>query len=257
MIRAAEAYDRNQRFQGRRIYLTGAASGIGLATARNLAEAGAALALVDIDEENLQAAAAQTGGHALLVDLRDGAAIDQSVQVAGQTLGGLDGVINCAGVADRVALEELEPAEWERVVAINLTAPYRVCRAALPLLRMHEGSSIVNVASGVALLPVGPGAAAYAASKGGLISFTKALAAEVGPGIRANVVCPGATDTPMTAPILGGDDQGRAKAFLAQYVLKRAADASEIADAIAFLMSDEASFITGVVLAVDGGRSFH
>jgi NAD(P)-dependent dehydrogenase (short-subunit alcohol dehydrogenase family) len=253
----AEEIDRNARFKGRRIYVTGAASGIGLATARILAEGGAALALVDIDKDRLEKAAAETGGHPLVVNLCDGEAIDRSVQQAADALGGIDGVVNSAGVAHGAGLATLTPEDWERVLTINLTAPFRVCRAALPLLKQRAGASIVNVASGVALLPAGPGATAYVASKGGLISFTKALAAELGPGIRANAVCPGIADTPMGASVLQRGDQAAAEAFLARYVMKRAADASEIAEAIAFLISDEASFITGIVLAVDGGRSFH
>ena len=253
----ADKTDRNARFRGRRIYVTGAASGIGLATARILAEGGAALALVDIDKYGLEKAAAETGGHPLVVDLCDGDAIDRSVQLANDALGGIDGVVNSAGIAHGAGLATLKPEEWDRVLAINLTAPFRVCRAALPLLKERTSASIVNVASGVALLPAGPGATAYVASKGGLISFTKALAAELGPGIRANAVCPGIADTPMGASVLQRGDQAAAEAFLARYVMKRAADASEIAEAIAFLISDEASFITGIVLAVDGGRSFH
>jgi NAD(P)-dependent dehydrogenase (short-subunit alcohol dehydrogenase family) len=249
--------DRNARFEGRRIYVTGAASGIGLATARILAEGGAALALVDVNEEGLQQAAAETGGQPLVVDLCDGDAIDRSVQQAADGLGGIDGVVNSAGIAHGAGLATLAPEEWDRVLAINLTAPFRVCRAALPWLKERAGASIVNVASGVALLPAGPGATAYVASKGGLISFTKVLAAELGPGIRANAVCPGIADTPMGASVLQRGDQAAAEAFLSRYVMKRVADASEIAEAIAFLSSDEASFITGIVLAVDGGRSFH
>jgi NAD(P)-dependent dehydrogenase (short-subunit alcohol dehydrogenase family) len=249
--------DRNARFAGRRIYVTGAASGIGRATAQLLAESGAALALVDINEDGLRECAAATSGQPLVVDLCDGAAIDDSVQSAADRLGGLDGIVNCAGVAHGAGIASLDPEDWQRVLAINLTAPFRICRAALPLLRQREGSSIVNIASGTALLPAGPGAAAYAASKGGLIAFTKALAAELAPTIRANVVCPGATDTPMAASMLHNDDQSVADRFLAAYALKRAADPSEIAEAIAFLISDEASFVTGIVLAADGGRSFH
>jgi NAD(P)-dependent dehydrogenase (short-subunit alcohol dehydrogenase family) len=249
--------DRNARFAGRHIYVTGAASGIGRATAQLLAEGGAALALVDLNETGLSETASVTGGNPFVVDLCDGAAIENSVQRAADTLGGLDGVVNCAGVAHGAGIATLEPKDWDRVLAINLTAPYRVCRAALPLLRQREGSSIVNIASGTALLPAGPGAAAYAASKGGLISLTKALAAELAPTVRANIVCPGATDTPMAASMLHNDDRSVADRFLAAYALKRAADPSEVAEAIAFLISDEASFITGIVLAADGGRSFH
>lgn len=249
--------DRNLRFAGRRIYLTGAASGIGRATAQILAQGGASLALVDVQEEGLRVVAAETGGVALPADLRDGAAIDRSVEAAARKLGGLDGVINCAGVPSGGLIDTLSPEEWDRVVAINLTAPYRVCHAAVPHLRREASGSIVNIASGVGLLPTSAGATAYAASKGGLIAFTRALAKDVGPSIRANCICPGVTETPMTEPILHSQDEASAAAFVAQYTLNRVASAAEIAEGIAFLLSAEASFITGSTLSVDGGRVFH
>lgn len=249
--------DRNARFQGRRIYLTGAASGIGLATAQLLAEGGAKLALADVNAAGLELAAAATGGRACAVDLRDGAAIDASVAEAAAALGGLDGVINCAGLAHGARLEALDPPEWDAIIAVNLTAPYRVCRAALPWLRGEACASIVNVASGVALLPTGPGASVYAASKGGLLSFTKALARELAPDIRANAVCPGLAKTPMTAHILDGGTALDPTAFVSSYAMQRAAEPLEIAEAIAFLASSEASYITGIVLVADGGRTFH
>jgi NAD(P)-dependent dehydrogenase (short-subunit alcohol dehydrogenase family) len=249
--------DRNLRFAGRRVYLTGAASGIGRATAAILARGGAALALVDVNAEGLKTVSSEVGGEVLPVDLRDGAAIDRSVEQAAARLGGLDGVVNCAGVPSGRLVDQLPPEEWDRVLAINLTAPFRVCRAAVPFLRREASGSIVNVASGVGLLPTSAGATAYAASKGGLIAFTRALAKDVGPGIRANCVCPGVAETPMTEAILHGQDAAGAAAFVAQYTLNRVAMPSEIAEGIAFLLSHEASFVTGSALSVDGGRVFH
>ena len=165
MTQQLPATDRNMRFAGRRIYLTGAASGIGRATAQIMARGGATLALIDVNEQGLQAVAAETGGEVLPVDLRDGEAIDRSVEQAAARLGGLDGVVNCAGVPSGGLIDELPPAEWDRVIAINLSAPYRVCRAAVPWLRRETGGSIVNVASGAGLLPTGPRAVSPASRR--------------------------------------------------------------------------------------------
>jgi len=244
-----------RRFEGRRIYITGAASGIGLATARLLAREGAQLALADIAEQALQAAADEIGATAFAVDLTDGDAIDRSVVAAAKALGGLDGVINCAGVGDGTKLDALDPERWRRVMAINLDAPYRVCRAALPFLQAADRATIVNIASGEALLPGSGGAPVYAASKGGLLALTRALAAGLAPKIRVNAVCPGVTDTPMTAGVLHSSEISTS--FLAKYALGRAADPIEIAEAIAFLASHASSYVTGITLAADGGRSFH
>jgi len=248
--------DRNARFSGRNIYLTGAASGIGRATARLLASGGARLSLVDIDRENLADVAREVDGCPFAVDLLDHDAVDRSVDQAAEAMGGIDVVINCAAIAHSCGIDALEPEAWDRVIAINLTAPFRVCRAALPYLRMSDHASIVNVASGVAMLPQ-LNAAAYAASKGGLISFTKALALELAPRIRANVLSPGITNTPIVSKVLESATDVGQSPFVAQYAMKRVADPAEIAEAIAFLASDDASFITGVTLSADGGRTFH
>jgi NAD(P)-dependent dehydrogenase (short-subunit alcohol dehydrogenase family) len=248
--------DRPGRLSGRRVLLTGAASGIGRATAELLAREGAALALLDIDAGRLAEVAQQTGGKAFAVDLADAAALPGIVDRAAEALGGLDGIVNCAGINLLGPMGELPLADWNRSLAVNLTAPFVICAAAVKHLK--PGASIVNVASGVGLRPDSPNVAAYAASKGGLIAVTKAMAAELAPHIRANAVLPGLTDTPMVAPMLEGyaDDTSKAPAA-ARYALRRAARPSEIGNAILFLLSDEASFVTGIAMPADGGRTFH
>lgn len=242
----------------RRILVTGAASGIGRATAELFKEEGARLALVDCDAERLSAVAAGTAAAAEIVDLADEPVIGPAIHRLAEGLGGLDGVVNCAGIGAGAMLEDLDAAYWCRVLAINLTAPYAVCRAALPWLRAAREATIVNIASAQALLPNTPGASVYAASKGGLVAFTKAIAAELAPSIRANVVCPGVTRTPMTeASLLKGYDQPNDAPFVKTYAMKRVAQPRELAQAILFLTSAASSFVTGATLAVDGGRSFH
>ncbi|EQA96604.1 NAD(P)-dependent dehydrogenase (short-subunit alcohol dehydrogenase family) [Sphingobium wenxiniae] len=245
------------RLRGRRIIITGAASGIGRATARLFSQEGAALALVDLQKDSLEEIAAQTGGQALTVDLSDHEATRAVVAQAAQLLGGLDGVVNCAGISGSCPLADLDQAAWDRMMAINLTAPYVVCRAALPFLQEAAAATIVNVASGQALLPTAHGISAYSASKAGLAAFTKALAFELAPRIRANVIAPGIVQTPMVESVLGGYSNPDEAPFVAQYALKRVARPSELADAILFLTSGESSFVTGALLAVDGGRTFH
>ena len=161
--------------------------------------------------------------------------------------GGIDGVVNAAGIVMRGRMLEVGMAEWRRVIDVNLTGIYIVVRCALPWLRT-TGATVVNIASGQGLLPNSPGMTAYAASKGGVVTLTRALAAELAPDIRVNSVCPGMVDTPMTQ---GGPRDA------SPYALKRIADPLEIAHAILFLTSAESSFITGAALAVDGGRTFH
>lgn len=249
--------DRNNRFLGRRVYLTGAASGIGRATAHLLAAEGARLALIDVDPGGLEAVARETGGAPFIVDLRSGDAVDNSVMAAADRMGGLDCVLNIAAVTDGSNIDDLSPDRWEAVMAINLTAPYRICKAALPYLKAATGSTIVNVASGEAVLPSAAGTPAYSASKGGLLSFTRALAAGLAPVIRANAVIPGLTDTPMMAPYIHGDDKGAARDVIERYAMRRPAEPREIAEAIAFLASSESSYVTGITFAVDGGRTYY
>lgn len=245
------------RLSGRKIFVTGAASGIGLAIAELFANEGAVLALVDRDEEGVKAAAERLGGSPLAYDLADSGGIDELVDGAAAAMGGLDGVVNCAGIATPTSIDDTDAKTLGLYMAVNLAAPYLICRAALPHLRKAEGATIVNIGSGQGLLPNSPNNTAYAATKGGLITFTKSLAAEVGPEVRVNAVCPGLVRTPMTEFFMEGYDDPSQVPFLQQYVMKRMGEPAEIASAVLFLTSAESSLITGSALAVDGGRCFH
>lgn len=245
------------RMQGRRALVTGAASGIGRATAELFAAQGARLALLDRDGPALAAACEAIGGTALEVDLRDEPGLRAAVERAGQAMGGIDALVNCAGVAGSMPFEAIDREIWDRFVSINLTAPFLLCQTALPYLRAGAGATIVNIASGQALLPNAPGIAAYAATKAGLVAMTKALAAELAPHIRVNAVAPGIVDTPMVRSVLEGYADPDDAPFVQQYALKRVARASELAEVILFLSSDASSYVTGTVVAADGGRTFH
>jgi len=241
------------RLAGRSILVTGAASGIGLVTARLFVAEGAKVVALDRDDVALARELDVPGISRLACDLIEGDSAARAVHAAAGMLGALDGIVNCAGVALNAALSETDPETWRRVMAINLDAPFRICREALPFLHAAPAATIVNVASGQALLPNAPGGSAYAASKAGLVAFTKAIAAELAPNIRANILCPGVVDTPMVHSLLHTGDA----AFIRQYAMRRPAAPIEMAQALLFLTSEESSYVTGTVLAADGGRTFH
>jgi len=245
------------RLAGRKVLITGAASGIGLACARLFAAQGAKVALLDVNAAGLARAAEACGGVAIVADLLDPAATAAAVETAAAAMGGLDGLVNSAGLATLGPLAELSLADWTRTVAVNLTAPFVICKAALPWLTA-AGGTVVNIASGAGLLPSGGGSTAYSGSKGGLIAFTKALAAELAPTVRANVVCPGLVKTPMTEFVFEGyEDRPLEAPAVARYAMRRPADPVEIANGCLFLTSAESSYVTGSTLAIDGGRTFH
>jgi NAD(P)-dependent dehydrogenase (short-subunit alcohol dehydrogenase family) len=247
------------RLAGRRVFITGAGSGIGKGIAEKFAEEGAKLALVDVNREAIEAVSKELGAEAFTFDLSSNDGIDKLVDDAAAKLGGLDGVVNCAGIAKPTSIEDTDAALLNKYLAVNLTAPYLISRAALPHLEMHKGvSTVVNIASGQGLLPSGPNNTAYAATKGGLIMFTKSLAIEVGPrGIRSNAVAPGLVRTPMTQFLVEGVEDPSTLPFMQAYALRRMGEVEEIANAVLFLTSTESSLITGSVLAVDAGRCYH
>jgi NAD(P)-dependent dehydrogenase (short-subunit alcohol dehydrogenase family) len=236
------------RLQGRRILITGAASGIGQRTAELFAAEGAALTLLDCDRRRLVSVARETGGTAIEADVTQEPSVTHAVEQGASAMGGIDGVVNAAGIVIHGSVLDVGLADWKLVLDVNLTGTYIVVRCCLPWLAKAPFATIVNIASGQGLLPNNPGMTAYAASKGGVVNLTRALAAELAPSIRVNSVCPGMVDTPMTAGL---------ERDLDRYSLGRIAEPLEIAQAILFLTSTESSFVTGAALAIDGGRTFH
>ena len=236
------------RLHGRRIVITGAASGIGLRTATLFAKEGAKLALLDRDAAGVARTAQELSGFGAQVDITDDAAVENVIAEAAAKMDGIDGVVNAAGIMGVGPVTATPAADFRKVIDVNLTGTYIVVRACLPWLTDSASATVVNIASAQGLLPNAPGHTAYAASKGGVVNLSRALAAELAPKIRVNSVCPGMVDTPMADGF---------RANVNNYALKRLADPDEIARAILFLTSQDSSYVTGAALAVDGGRSFH
>ncbi len=231
-------------FHERRAVVTGGGSGIGLATALLLERRGAEVTVLDLDIGNVPPSC-----RAIAVDGRDAAA----VQTAVASVGPLDILVNAIGIEYVASTEDTSADDWDRVLRTNLSSYHYATRAALQ--QMTTGGSIVHVASQLALV----GArrfAAYTATKAGIVGYARSLALEIAPrGIRVNVVCPGAVDTPLLQRqfAAGSGPQGTLADLVAMHPLGRLGTAVEIAEPIAFLCSDAASFMTGSVLVVDGG----
>lgn len=245
---------------GRRILIVGAAKGIGRATAERFVGEGARIAAFDRDEQALSAlAAALPGSVTLPGDVADPAAVAAAVRAAASALGGLDGVVNAAGIDLLADIEAMTLADWQRVVAVNLTGPVLVMQAAYPYLKAAGGGTIVNVSSAAGLSPLAR-RTAYCASKAGLQMASKALAIEAAAfGIRVNAVCPGAVETDLFRSSIdaAADPQAAYEAVRARYALRRVAEPAEIAAAILWLTGNDSSYVTGTSIAVDGGRTFH
>ena len=239
------------RLTGRKILITGGASGIGRATCALFLQEGAAVVVLDRNTANV------ADVRAIAADVSDAGSVTRAMQEAAQAMGGLDGLVNAAGVFINKDLMNTDAQTWNTTIAVNLTGTFLCVQAAVPLLRLAAQATIVNLASGVGLLPTGGGSTAYVASKGGVIAMTRALAAELAPGIRVNAVCPGAVETPMTDGTLRDASGAINPAIVNRYALGRPGSPEEIAAAILFLTAHESSFVTGVNLAVDGGRTFH
>jgi NAD(P)-dependent dehydrogenase (short-subunit alcohol dehydrogenase family) len=245
-----------RRFEGRVALVTGGSRGIGRATAESLAAEGASVVIVSRDERRCgDAARAVPGAVAVAADVRRNGDCEAAVRAALERHGRLDVLVNAAGIIFRNrTVERHTEAEWDETFDVNVKGTFLMCRAALPALRAAKGA-VVNVSSYTGMVGFA-GAAAYAASKAALINLTRTLALDhAAEGIRANCVCPGSVDTDMIheAWELTGDAAAAALAWAAKHPIGRIATADEVARAILFLASDEATFITGASLPVDGG----
>jgi NAD(P)-dependent dehydrogenase (short-subunit alcohol dehydrogenase family) len=245
---------------GRRFFITGAAKGIGRACVERLLADGALVAAFDRDAEALSSLRSQFPDVVTFPgDVSCSQEVKQAVEHAASELGGIDALICSAGIDLVSALDDIDDAAWRRIFAVNLDGAMHACRAALPHLRKSASGSIVNVSSGAGLQPL-KFRTAYSASKAALQMFSKALAIEVAEhGIRVNAVCPGAVETDLLRESINAaaDPAATREAVKQRYALGRIADADEIAAAIVWLSSPEASFVTGIAMAVDGGRTFH
>jgi NAD(P)-dependent dehydrogenase (short-subunit alcohol dehydrogenase family) len=243
------------RMRGKVAIVTGAGSGIGRATALRLAAEGAAVACVDLSIEGVRDTAKTieaAGGRALAlpVDVTDDGACARMVADTLARFQKLTTLVNSAGVRPIAADPAPPPDEWRRVVEVNLTGTYLPSRAALPALQATGAGSVTNLASIFGLVG-GSMAPSYAASKGGVANLTRQLALNWAPAVRVNCVCPGVIETLMTAELR--KDPAWRETVLRKYPLVRFGQPEEIAAAILYLASDDAAYVTGVALPVDGG----
>jgi 2-keto-3-deoxy-L-fuconate dehydrogenase len=233
----------------RRALLTGGASGIGLATARALSDSGASVAILD------RAGAAPDGFVFVRADVTDDRSVRGAVTDAVSQLGGLDVLVNCAGIGAQGGVEDNDDEEWHRVYDVNVVGMARVTRAALDELKKSPAGVIVNVSSIAATVGL-PDRVLYSATKGAVLSMTLAMAADLlAFGIRVNAVNPGTTDTPWIAGLLerAADPQAERSALQARQPHGRLVSAEEVAQAIVYLASPSSGSTTGTYLAVDGG----
>jgi NAD(P)-dependent dehydrogenase (short-subunit alcohol dehydrogenase family) len=247
-----------RRLEGKCAFVTGAASGIGSATALRFAEEGACVVGFDstdvCDERWQETVRLLPDSFFCMGDVRDEDGVSRAVSLAKERFGRLDAVVNSAGVAGGGPVHLLTVEEWDRVIDVNLKGTFLVCKHVLPIMLAQRTGSIINIAS-IEGLVASEGGSAYNASKAGVVLLTRNMAMDYGRmGIRANAICPGFIETPMLHQVFGmeGMDEYRRRILDASQV-GRAGRPEEIANAALFLASDESSFVTGHTLVADGG----
>jgi NAD(P)-dependent dehydrogenase (short-subunit alcohol dehydrogenase family) len=246
-----------QRFLGRVAVITGGGSGIGLATARRLAAEGAKVVIADLAAESGKAAADEVDGVFVQTDVTDEAQVEALFQTAVDEFGSLDVAFNNAGISppddDSILTTGLEA--WQRVQHVNLTSVYLCCKYAIPHMQRQGKGSVINTASFVAVMGAATSQISYTASKGGVLAMSRELGVQFArENIRVNALCPGPVNTPLLKELFAKDPE-RAARRLVHVPVGRFAEPEEIAGAVAFLASDDASFITASQFLVDGGIS--
>ncbi|SIR93111.1 3-oxoacyl-ACP reductase [Micromonospora avicenniae] len=243
------------RLRDRVAVVTGAGSGIGLATVRRFAAEGARVVCVDIDAEAGERAAAEVGGEFVAADVADETAVRDLFDGVVERHGRVDVAFNNAGISppDDDSILETRLDAWERVLRVNTTSVYLCCKYVIPHMRRQGRGSIINTASFVALMGAATSQIAYTASKGGVLAMTRELGVQFArEGIRVNALCPGPVATPLLLELFAADPE-RAARRLVHVPMGRFGSPEEIAAAVAFLASDDASFMTATQFVVDGG----